>query len=476
MNMDEKEYDAVVVGSGPNGLAAAIVLQQEGLQVLLLEGKDMIGGGMRTMELTLPGFKHDVCSAIHPLAVSAPFFKTLPLEKFGLEFIHPNVLAAHPFLNGNTGVLLASRDETANRLGKDGTRYRNLIQPIVENWEGLTHDFLAPLKIPKNPIALMGFGLKALQPASFLARSFSEEKTRGLWAGMAAHGIQPLNNLATSAIALVLMAAGHYGGWPVPKGGSQSLANALAGYFKSLGGKIRTGAMIHSLNQLPKARAVLFDTNPKQLLDIAGNRFSSLYKWQLRRYKYGVGVFKMDFALDGPIPWRSREAREAGTVHLGGTIEEISHSEAIIWKGKYTDNPYMLVAQQSLVDDIRAPEGKHTVWAYCHVPFGSTRDMTEIMENQIEKYAPGFKDLILAKHTMNTQDVEAYNPNYIGGDINAGVQDITQIFTRPALRVSPYKTSAKGIYICSSSTPPGGGVHGMCGYHAAHKALRDVFR
>lgn len=473
--MQKEEYDAVVVGSGPNGLAAAIFLQEKGLRVLVIEGKDTIGGGMRTKEVTLPGFHHDICSAIHPLAVAAPYFKSLPLEKFGLEYLHPRILAAHPLEDGPSGVLYRSLEDTAAGLGKDADIYRRIMSPIVSHWDGLSRDFLGPLTFPQNPLKLAAFGLKALQPASWYAKKFKEEKTKALWAGMVAHGIQPFSNIATSAIGLVLMAAGHYGGWPVAKGGSQSLATALAGYFESLGGEIWTGTMIQSKKDIPNTKATLFNLGPKQLLEIMGKDFTPLYRRQLSNYRYGMGVYKMDFALDGPIPWKSAEAREAGTVHLGGSIAEISHAEAIIWKGKYTDNPYVLVAQQSLVDTTRAPEGKHTVWAYCHVPAGSTKDMSGIIENQIEKSAPGFKDLILAKYTMNTKEVQAYNPNYIEGDINGGVQDITQLFTRPALRWSPYQTSAKGYYICSSSTPPGGGVHGMCGYHAAQRVFKDIF-
>jgi phytoene dehydrogenase-like protein len=474
--MSYKKIDAVVVGSGPNGLAAAIVLQQQGAQVLLIEGKDTIGGGMRTKELTLPGFRHDVCSAIHPMAAATPFFKSLPLTDFGLRYLHPEVLAAHPFPEGDeAAVLLHSMNETAERLGKDAHRYRALIEPIVRDWDKLAPDFLAPLQIPRHPFSLAAFGFKALQPARFLGSSFRERETKGLWAGMAAHGIQPLENLATSAIALVLMAAGHRSGWPVLEGGSQALADALGGYFTSLGGVIQTGTMVRSLADLPQARAWVFDLGPRQLLQLAGDRFSSLYRWQLGRYRYGMGVFKMDFALDRPIPWKSVEARRAGTVHLGGTLEAISYAERVIWKGQYPEHPYVLVAQQSLLDSTRAPEGKHTAWAYCHVPFGSTKDISSAIENEIEDYAPGFRELILAKHSMNSADMEGYNPNYVGGDINAGVQDITQIFTRPALRVSPYRTSAKGIYVCSSSTPPGGGVHGMCGYHAARQVIKDLF-
>ena len=473
--MQKEEYDAVVVGSGPNGLAAAIFLQEKGLKVLVMEAKDTIGGGMRTKEVTLPGFHHDICSAIHPLAVAAPYFRSLPLEEFGLEYLHPRVLAAHPLEDGPAGVLYRSLDDTAAGLGQDADLYKQIMSPIVAHWEGLSRDFLGPLSFPQNPLKLAAFGLKALQPASWFSKKFKEEKTKALWAGMVAHGIQPFSNLATSAIGLVLMAAGHYGGWPVAKGGSQSLATALAGYFKSLGGEIWTGTMVQSKTDIPDTKATLFNLGPKQLLGIMGEDFSPLYRRQLSNYRYGMGVYKMDFALDGPIPWKSAEAREAGTVHLGGSMEEISHAEAIIWKGKYTDNPYVLVAQQSLVDTSRAPEAKHTVWAYCHVPAGSLRDMSGIIENQIEKSAPGFKDLILAKYTMNTKDVQDYNPNYIEGDINGGVQDITQLFTRPALRWSPYRTSAKGYYICSSSTPPGGGVHGMCGYHAAQRVFKDLF-
>ncbi|MEX2512642.1 MAG: NAD(P)/FAD-dependent oxidoreductase [Cyclobacteriaceae bacterium] len=470
-----KDFDAVVVGTGPNGLAAGIVLVEQGLKVLAIEGKDQIGGGMRTQALTLPGFHHDVCSAIHPMAVAAPFLKTLPLEKYGLELLHPQVLAAHPFQDGSASALYHSLDKTAENLGRDQETYLRLMNPLINHWEDLSADFLAPLKIPKNPFQLAKFGLKALQPAHFFAKRFVEDKTKGLWAGMAAHGIQPLDNLATSAIALVLMAAGHVAGWPVFKGGSEALATALSKYFMEKGGEIQTGWMVKNLAELPPSKAILFDLGPKQLLEIAGERFSPFYKWQLNRYRYGMGVFKMDFALEGPIPWIAPEARAAGTVHLGGKMEAIRRAEALIWKGQYADDPYVLVAQQSLVDPSRAPEGKHTAWAYSHVPSSSTRDLSKVIIDQIEKSAPGFRKLILAQSTMNCKEIQDYNPNYIGGDINGGVQDITQIFTRPTVSLSPYRTSAKGIYICSSSTPPGGGVHGMCGFHAAKRVLKDLF-
>ena len=469
------DYDAVVVGSGPNGLAAAILLQQNGLSVLLMEGKDKIGGGLRTEELTLPGFLHDVCSAVHPMAVASPFFETLPLGEYGLEYIYPEVAAAHPFDDGSAAILKKSVFETAELLGKDKNAYLKLVQPLVKSWPDIAADVLAPLHFPKNPYAMARFGLNALSPATLLARRFNTEKAKGLFAGMAAHSIQPLNNMATSAIALVLMANGHIKGWPIPKGGSKKISDALALYFAFLGGKIETNRYISSLDQLPSARAVLFDVTPKQLLIIAGHKFSSIYQWQIERYRYGMGVFKVDWALDGPIPFRAEEIKHAGTVHIGGTLQEIAESERLTAAGLHPEKPFVLLAQQSLFDPSRAPKGKHTAWAYCHVPNGSFKDMTEAIEKQVERFAPGFRERIIGKSTMNARQLENYNPNYIGGDINGGIINLGQLFTRPALRRSPYRTSAKGIYICSSSTPPGGGVHGMCGYHAAKRALKDIF-
>ncbi|MES2649678.1 MAG: NAD(P)/FAD-dependent oxidoreductase [Bacteroidota bacterium] len=470
-----KEYDAVVVGSGPNGLAAAIALQQAGIEVLILEGKNEIGGGLRTAELTLPDFKHDICSAIHPMAMASPFFKTLPLHQHGLEYILPPAAAAHPFDDGSAALLTNSLSETAALLGEDAKAYLRLLQPVVTNWNDLTEDLLAPLHLPKNALAMAAFGLKALQPATLLANAFKTIKAKGLWAGMAAHSIQPLSNIATSAIGLVLSAAGHTGGWPIPKGGSDAIAKALASYFLSIGGKIETGFYVTSLEQLPASKAVLFDVTPSQLLTIAGHRFSSIYQWQLKRYRYGMGVFKIDWALDAPIPFTAPECSQAGTVHIGNTLEEIVAGEKQSSLGEHPENPFVLLAQQSLFDASRAPAGKHTAWAYCHVPNGSQKDRTEVIEKQVERFAPGFRERIIGRHTMNTSQLESYNPNYIGGDINGGIIDITQLFTRPALRPSPYRTSAKGLYICSSSTPPGGGVHGMCGYHAANRVLKDIF-
>jgi phytoene dehydrogenase-like protein len=473
--MAKTDFDAIVVGSGPNGLSSAIVLQQAGLSVLLIEAKATIGGGLRSTELTLPGFVHDICSAIHPLALASPFFRTLPLTKHGLEYIQPPVAAAHPFDNGTTALLVKSLDETAVRLREDKDVYKKLISSLTKKLPVLASDILAPLHIPENIVDYSLFGLKALLPASFLAKRFSTEALKGLWGGMAAHSMLPLNSFTTSAIALVLMAAGHAYGWPIPKGGSQKIADALASYFLSIGGKIETDFYVKSLGQLPSSKVILFDVTPKQLLEIAGHTFSSIYKWQLERYRYGVGVFKMDWALAEPVPFAAEENLLAGTIHLGGNFNEIELVEKQIWKGKHSDKPFVLLAQQSLFDRTRAPEGKHTLWGYCHVPAYSTKDMTGPIEQQIERFAPGFRERILARHVMNAAQMQEHNSNYIGGDINGGAIDLGQLFTRPALRWSPYRTSTKGLYICSSSTPPGGGVHGMCGYHAAQRALKDLF-
>lgn len=473
--MAKEEYDAIVVGSGPNGLAAAITLRQAGLSVLLIEGKNEPGGGMRSAELTLPGFIHDVCSAVHPMAKISPFFNNLPLREHGLELINPLIAAAHPFDDGSVALLDHSLQKTAGRLGKDKDNYLRLMQSTVENLPMLLPDLLGPFPFPSHPVALVKFGLKAFKSASSLANRFDTKEARGLWAGMAAHGMQPLTNLTTSAIGLVLMAAAHVGNWPVPKGGSQSIVNALVSYFLSLGGKIETGFYVKSLDQLPSSKVVLLDVTPKQLLEIAGEKLSASYSKKLQNYRYGMGVFKIDWALSEPIPFKAEACKKAGTVHLGNTIEEITESEKTISEGRHSERPFVLLTQPSLFDPMRAPSGKHTAWAYCHVPNGSERDMTNAIENQVERFAPGFKDVVLKRHTMHASQMEAYNPNYVGGDINGGIQDIRQLYTRPVLSLSPYRTSAKGLYICSSSTPPGGGVHGMCGYHAAKRALKDRF-
>jgi phytoene dehydrogenase-like protein len=474
--MPKKDYDAVVVGSGPNGLSAAITLQQAGLSVVLLEGRDTIGGGLRSSYLTLPGFVHDVCSAIHPMAADSPFFNTLALEKHGLKFLYPEISAAHPLDDGSAGVLINSIEETARSFGEDEKNYLNLIKPLLDAWGEITRDVLGPLHFPATPMAMAKFGLTALRSAASVANRFKTDKAKAFWAGMAAHSLQPLTNLTTSAIALVLLIAGHRRGWPAPEGGSKSIAQALASCFLSIGGKIETNFMVKSLSQLPSSDAVLLDVTPKQLLSIAGEKLSTIYRWQLKKYRYGMGVFKIDWALDGPIPFVAEACRRAGTVHLGGSFQEIAASEKMIAEGKHPDKPYILLAQHTIFDQSRAPQDKHTGWAYCHTPNGSTKDMTAAIEQQVERFAPGFRDRILDRHVMNTAAMELYNPNYIGGDISGGAMDITQLFTRPVLTFSPYKTTAKGIYLCSSSTPPGGGVHGMCGYHAAKAALKNVFK
>ena len=469
-------FDAIVIGSGPNGLAAAITLQQAGVQVLLLEARPTIGGGMRTAELTLRGFRHDVCSAVHPMGASSPFLQSLPLHNFGLEYIHPHVLAAHPFDDGTAAALYASLDETAAGLGLDKTAYRRLIGPMVESWPHIGPHILGPmLTMPKSPLALAAFGLKSLQSGKRIAARFRTRDAKGLWAGIAAHSMIPLESLTSSAIAFVLTIAAHRCGWPIPRGGSQAIADAMARYFESLGGTIQTDTAVNKLGDLPEAKAILFDTSPKQLLAICGDKLSPLYRWQLKRHRYGMGVFKVDWALSEPAPFLAEAARNAGTVHLGGTFGEVADSEQRIWKGGHPEKPFVLYAQQSVFDASRAPSGRHTGWAYCHVPNGSAKDMAVAITNQVERFAPGFRDTILATHTFNAAEMEGYNPNYIGGDINGGVVNLAQLFNRPALRSSPYRTSAKGIYICSASTPPGGGVHGMCGYHAAKQALKDIF-
>lgn len=468
-------YDALVVGSGPNGLAAAITLAQAGLSVLIVEAKDTLGGGMRSAELTLPGFIHDVCSAIHPLGLGSPFFSSLPLHDFGLEWIHPAAPLAHPFEDGHAILLERSVDDTCSQLFEDAMAYKSLMQPFVDDWPKMAGSILGPLQIPAHPIIMARFGWQAIKSAKSLTKKyFQGYRAKGLFAGLAAHSILPLDRPLTAGFGLMLGILGHAVGWPMPRGGSQSIANALAGYYKSLGGEIMTGINVESLDQLPSARAIIFDLGPRQLLKIVGNRFPAGYRQKLEGYRYGPGVFKMDWALSEPIPWKAKECLRAGTVHLGGSEDEIARSEAEVWAGGYPEKSFILVAQQSLFDPTRAPANKHTGWAYCHVPSGSTFDMTDRIETQIEQYAPGFKDCILARSTRNAVEIEIDNPNYVGGDITGGVEDLSQLFSRPVGWLNPYSTPVKGIYLCSASTPPGGGVHGMCGYHAAQASLQRM--
>jgi phytoene dehydrogenase-like protein len=469
-------YDAVVIGSGPNGLAAAIYLAQRRLSVLVVEAADEIGGGVRSAELTLPGFTHDICSAIHPLTIASPFFQTLPLDKFGLEFVQPGASLAHPLDDGTAVLLKKSVTETAAGLGADGANYERLVKRLARNWDVLAEDILAPLGFPRNPFFMAAFGLKGFASAkSLINQYFGETAARALFAGNAAHSMIPLENIPSAAFGLVLLLTAHAVGWGFPKGGAKNISFALRDYFLSLGGKIETNTRVENIDALPASRGVLFDITPRQIIEIAGHRLPDSYRKRLEKYKYGAGVFKMDFALNEPIPWKAKECFEAGTVHLGGTFEEIARSERDHEQGKISEKPFVLLAQNSLFDQTRAPAGKHTAWAYCHVPHNSPVDMTEIIENQIERFAPGFRDCILAKSTKSPAELERYNANYIGGDINGGAGTLAQLFTRPVAKIDPYAIPAKGLYICSSSTPPGGGVHGMCGYHAAKSAFKREF-
>ncbi len=427
---------------------------------------------MRSAELTLPGFVHDVCSAIHPLTAASPFFKTSPLDEYGLEWITPRAELAHPLDQGEAVIVRRSVEATAADLGADESAYRRLFGWLTPRCADLFDDLLGPLPIPpRHPLLLAAFGLNAVLPAVTLAKlRFRDERARALFAGMAAHSILPLEAPISAAFGLMLGTTAHAVGWVFPRGGAQSIADALAAYLRSLGGEIVTGQMIESLAELPPARAIFLDVTPRQLIALAGDRLPPGYRRRLEGYRYGAGVFKMDFALSAPIPWTNPNVAQAATVHLGGTLAEIAASEREVALGGHPERPFVLLAQHTLFDPTRAPEGKHTVWAYCHVPNGSARDMSERIEAQIERFAPGFRDLILAKSSRNTQAMEAYNPNTIGGDINGGVQDWRQLYTRPTARLNPYSTPIKGVYLCSSSTPPGGGVHGMCGYHAARSA------
>jgi phytoene dehydrogenase-like protein len=469
------EYDAVVVGSGPNGLAAAITIAQEGRSVLLLEAKDTIGGGTRTEELTLPGFRHDVCSAIHPLALTSPFFRSLDLGAHGLEWIHPPAPLAHPLDDGSAVLLERSLEATAEGLGQDADRYRRLIGPAVRDWDELIPDLLKPLRIPSNPFPLLRFGLHAMRSGVGLARAwFKGGKAQALFAGNSAHAIFPLQHPSSAGFGLMLSMSGHAVGWPIARGGSQAIADALASYFLSLGGEIRAESPVSSMSDLPAAKAILFDVTPKQLARIAGSILPPYYRERLERHHYGSGVFKVDWALNGPIPWKDPRCSQAGTLHLGGTLEEVAAAELDVWRGVLPEKPFVLMSQPSLFDSSRAPDGMHTAWGYCHVPNGCSVDMTHRIEAQVERFAPGFRSRVLAKHTMFPAEMEAYNANYVGGNITGGVQSFWQLFVRPLGRWGAYSTPVRGLYVCSSSMPPGAGVHGMCGHLAAKLALKEV--
>jgi phytoene dehydrogenase-like protein len=497
----QNSYDAIVIGSGPNGLAAAITMSQAGRSVLVVEGQQTIGGGTRSAELTLPGFLHDVCSAVHPLGFGSPFFRTLPLTEHGLAWIEPSAALAHPFDDGTAVCVERSIERTAENLGAAGSEYSGFMAPLVAAWPKLESTLLGPLGFPAHPAVATRFGLLAMRSASGLARrSFTDAKSRAVFAGVAAHSALPLERVPSAAFGLVLGIAAHVFGWPFPSGGAQSIARALASYLRSLGGEIVTGMQVESFEQLPPSRLILCDVTPRQLLQIAGcgpnknptsgakahgrdaselqrqaaeNSFNKYFCRKLERYRYGPGACKVDWALDGPIPWKAEACKRAGTVHLGGTLEEIEASERAPWRGETSEKPLVLLAQPTLFDPTRAPAGKHVAWAYCHVPNGSQADMSERVENQIERFAPGFRALILKRSVNTAADLERHNPNLVGGDFSGGSLELDQLIFRPTWR--GYGTPARGVYLCSASTPPGAGVHGMCGYWAARAALRDHF-
>ena len=464
---------ACVIGSGPNGLSAAIVLAQEGMEVEVFEAQSLAGGGARSMELTLPGFLHDFGSAVHPLGIGSPFFSSLPLHDYGLEWIHSPAPVAHPLDDGTAVVLERDLEDAKQALGVDGESWSRLLRPFVENWSEFAPEVLRPQPaVPKHPWLMARFGVNALLSAETIARRFRSERTRALFAGLAAHSFLALDEALSGVFGMLMAIPAHAVGWPVPRRGSQSITNALCAYLTSLGGSVRTSSRVDALEMLPKCDLVLCDVSPRQLLSIAGARLAGYYRRRLERYRYGPGVFKVDFALNEPIPWLAAECRRAITLHLGGTFAEVAASEKTVREGRHADRPFVLLAQPSLFDCSRAPAGKHTAWAYCHVPNGSREDMLPRIEAQIERFAPGFREIVLARRTFSPADLESMNANLVGGDINGGVLDLGQFLARPTWQ--HYSTSAREIYICSASTPPGGGVHGMCGYHAATTALRKL--
>jgi phytoene dehydrogenase-like protein len=463
-------HDVAIVGSGPNGLAAAIVAAQRGLSTVVFEAHDTIGGGLRSAELTLPGFLHDVCSSVHPMGAASPFFRALPLGQHGLEWITPVAAAAHPLDNGDAVMLWNDVERTADGLGSDAASWRRTVGTIARDWPKLEGDLLAPLGFPRHPLPYARFGLQALMPAGPYAKMvFSSARGRALFAGCAAHSLLPFSAPGSASVGLVLAAVAHARGWPVPRGGAHALAKSLADHFRSLGGDIATGTNIERHAQLPEARHLLFDTSPRAMAAIMGDRFPAAFSQRLRDYPYGPGSFKIDWALNAPIPWKARECLEAATVHVGGSLEEIAAAEAAPWQGACAERPFVLVTQPSLIDRTRAPAGKHTAWGYCHVPNGSSVDMTERIEAQVERFAPGFRDAIIARDVRSPGRIEADNPNMVGGDVGGGSNELLNLFLRPTWR--RYRTPVDGVHLCSAATPPGGGIHGMCGYHAATRAL-----
>jgi phytoene dehydrogenase-like protein len=470
------KYDAVIVGAGPNGLSAAIVLARAGLSTLVVEARETAGGGARTLPLTIPGFFHDVCSSVHPLAVASPFFRALGLESHGLAWQQSPAALAHVLDDGTAVTLERPIEATVEQFGRaDGDRYRALFQPFVEHFHELVRMILAPLRFPEAPLLFARFGLEALHSMRSLAGTFDGERARGLLTGIAAHSMLPLGAAASASFALVLGSAGHAVGWPIARGGSQAITDALVACLRRHGGELEFNRPIEHLSQLPGARVYMLDVTPRQLLSIAGDQLSGPYQERLARFRYGPGVFKMDWALSAPIPWRDPSCGRASTVHLAGGFRDIARAEAAVHAGTVPERPFVLLVQPTLFDNSRAPGGRHTAWAYCHVPHGSQVDASAQIEAQIERHAPGFREVVLARSVKDAGAMERYNPNYVGGDINGGLSNLGQLFFRPVVRLDPYRTSAPNIYLCSSSTPPGGGVHGMCGYWAARSALKRVF-
>ena len=466
---------ACVIGAGPNGLAAAIVLAQAGMQVDVLEAESTPGGAARTLELTLPGFQHDFGSAVFPLGAGSPFFSSLPLSSHGLHWIHSPAALAHPLDDGTAVMLERDLNETQRSLAIDGPAWDRLMRPFVEHWSEFAPEILGPVRlVPKHPWLMARFGMVALQPAQAVARRFHDPRTRALFAGMAAHSFLSLDEPLSAAFAVLMAVSAHAVGWPIPRGGGQLLTNALCSLLATLGGRVTTSSLVQNLEALADYDLFLCDLTPRQLIKVGGQRLSESYRQRLERFRYGAGVFKVDYALNAPIPWKASDCLRAATVHLGGTFEEIAASEKAVRNGQHADRPFVLLAQPSLFDDSRAPAGKHTAWAYCHVPNGSKVNMLEKLENQIERFAPGFRDCVLARRVFSPADLENMDANLVGGDIGGGTVDLRQFLFRPTWR--HYATSARDIYICSASTPPGGGVHGMCGYHAAKMALSRLGR
>jgi phytoene dehydrogenase-like protein len=469
--------DAVVVGSGPNGLTAAVTLAQAGLRVRVFEAADKAGGGTRTEELTLPGFRHDVCSAVHPFGVGSPALAALPLADHGLEWIHPDLALAHPLLDGSAAVLARSVDETVASLGRDDRAWRRLVGPFLGRWSELAGDVLGPIAmgLPRHPVLLARFGLRAVWPVQLAARAFREDRTRMLLAGIAGHAIAPPTSPLTTSVGLMLALAAHEVGWPVARGGSQAIADSLVSYLESLGGQVETGTVVTGLDQLPAARAYLLDVMPRDLVAIAGDRLPERYRTQLGRYRHGPAVFKVDYALADAVPWKAEECRRAATVHLAASLGEIGGALAAVASGRPPDPPFLIVAQPTIIDASRAPEGRHTLWAYGHVPRGWNGDLTTAIEDQIERFAPGFRDLVLARSAWGPPRLQAHNRSMIGGDIAGGVFQGRQVLFRPVVARVPYATPDPAIFLCSAATPPGPGVHGMGGYLAAKVALRRAF-